>query len=135
MEKEACFMTRKEMSDDEYRKMRRRENFWYRLRVACIIISLAIWFFTEIAFGMYLYKNGFSAGRICAVCIGWFFAYFVAIVCLFMLVGLSKSTIDEFRGTRAKVTLEDLKMILYFVGITVLMGGGSQFLFWYFAFK
>lgn len=128
-------MTRNEMTDEEYRKMIKRQNFWYHLRVASIIISLVIWFISEFAIGMYLYKHGFSTGRIVAACVGWFFAYYVTVVCLFMLVGLSKSTIDEYHETKAKVTKEDLKMILYFVFITILMGGGSQFLFWHFAFK
>lgn len=128
-------MTRKEMSDDEYRKMIKKENFHYHMRVALAIITMAILVITEFAFGIYLYKHGFSVGRIFAVCIGWFFAYIILVVCLFLSIGLTKAIFDEIKSVNGKLSSDEWRIIIYMVGISILMVGGSQFLFWYFAFK
>lgn len=128
-------MTRDEMTDEEYRKMIKKENFNYHMRIALAIITMAILVITEFAFGIYLYKHGFSVGRIFAVCIGWFFAYIILVVSLFLTISVTKSTIYDVKKHDSKFSRSDLSLIIYLIGQTILLGGGSQFLFWYFAFK
>lgn len=128
-------MNQNELNDEEYRRKVKRENFWYYFRIAIAIACLIIWLATEIVFGRYLYVHGFSTTRIVVVEIAWFFVYFILATCLFMSIAFCHEIIGNALRNKEKIPKEDLNLILYFIGVSIVMIGGSQTLFWLFAFK
>lgn len=128
-------MRKEELSSEEYRKIVKREKIRNCIRSAIIILAFLGLFVFVILVGEYMFTHDYSMTRTVIVCVAAFFVYCITAGCLFIAIAMLQFYIHDADITRGHLTQSDIRLIVYLLLVTTVMIGGSNALFWIFAFR
>ena len=128
-------MNNNEITSDEYRKGVKRERINTAIRSILLILAFIGLIVFVIAVGNYMITHGYPVSRTAIVSACAFVLYIITVGCLGFDIALVHFYVHDAKVTAQSITSEDIKLFLYIFCVTVILVGGSNFLFWTFSFR